>query len=197
MPRQDLTRAAADRRKAIEAIGTTEGKLRRIKPRVLSDAQRASALGATVSLLRAPVTLTPAQPKKGKSALTLHSCMMSYPVQPAATGMALFSSLFQGAVFPGCQVEFMRIKKGRLHLVEFHVVLHSSVTYKFRIFTYPLAEFQDVAIPGGGSKILTALAPPVDEISGDLELGAAVQQRNSVEEAAGWTLHSVRVSTTS
>lgn len=66
MPRQDLTRAAVDRRKAIEAIGTTEGKPRRIKPRVLSDAQPTSALGATVARLRAPFTLTPAQPKKGR-----------------------------------------------------------------------------------------------------------------------------------
>lgn len=74
--------------------------------------------------------------------------MMSWPVQPAATGMALFSSLFQGAVFPGCAVEFMRIKKGRLHLVEFHVVLHSSVTYQFRIFTYPAGRVSGRRHPG-------------------------------------------------
>jgi hypothetical protein len=122
--------------------------------------------------------------------------MMVDPKFPTGSGQALYSSAYPGGVFPGAQVAFPRIKTGKKHLVEFNVLLNSNVTYNFRVFQYPLGGFQDVSIPGPKSETLVSLVPPVDEIDGDLELGAAIQQRDTVSESAGWVLHSVRITTT-
>jgi len=100
-----------------------------------------------------------------------------------------------GATFPGVQVAFPRIKKGKLHLVEFHVQLNTSTKYKFRVFEYPLGDFTDIEIQGPKSDIIVALCPPVDEIPGKLELGAAIQHRNPASQSAGWNFFQVKVST--
>lgn len=86
------------------------------------------------------------------------------------------------------------MKKGHQHLVEFYVSLDMNVAYKFRVFTYPLGDFHDIVIQGPKpSTVMTAIAPPVDQISGTLSLGASIQQRNSVADNAGWSLQSVQV----
>ncbi|HEX6181493.1 MAG TPA: hypothetical protein VFZ47_09610, partial [Chitinophagaceae bacterium] len=150
----------------------------------------------TVAQLKTPIVLAPAAPVKGKSNLTIYTSLMVYPKFPAGTGQALFHSAVQWPTFPGAQVEFPRIKKGKKHLVEFNVQLNMAVTYHFRIFEYPLANFKDVSIVGPKTDTLVALVPPVDEIDGDLMLGASIQQRNSENDAAGWALYSVRITTT-
>lgn len=96
--------------------------------------------------------------------------------------------MFQGAVFPGVQVEFAPIKKNKMHLVEFHVTLNEAKTYKFRVFSYPLATFQDIAITS--SQVITALVPPAEGIT---SFGASIQQRNEPGDNAGWMFHKVRI----
>jgi len=197
MPPKKLSEAVVQRNDVISKLGFDAKKLQKTKVKALTDVQKAKMLEVSISKLKTPIVLTPAAPLKGKSYLTLYSSMMVYPIWPAGTGEALFSSSFQGAVFPGAQVEFPRIKKGTNHLVEFNVQLNMNVVYKFRIFHFPLGGFQDIQIQGPKTDTLVILAPPIDEISGDLELGASIQQRNSANDNAGWALFSVRVTTTS
>lgn len=181
----------------VSRFGITTRQLRATRLTPISDAQRARLIGVKpgdLTMVATPIALSPAKPIKGKSTLTLFTAMMVDPTWPVGSGQALFSSRFPGAVFAGAQVAFMRVKKGKQHLVEFYVTLNMNVAYRFRVFTFPLGEFQDVTIQGPkASTVITALAPPVDEISGALELGALLQQRNGPEEDAGWSLQSVQV----
>ena len=71
-----------------------------------------------------------------------------------------------------------------------------NATYNFRVFQYPLGDFQDVSVQGPKTTTLVALVPPIDEISGSLELGASIQNRNGTNVNVGWVLHSVRITTT-
>jgi hypothetical protein len=181
-------------------LGMTTRQLRSAKVTAMTDAQRAKLLGVTAStlgLVRTPIVLAPAAPIKGASRLTIFTALMVDPTWPAGSGQALFSSAYPGAVDSGVQVAFPRIKKGRLHLVEFYVSLPTSVAYKFRVFTYPLGEFQDVTIQGPkASTVIPALVPPVDEIDGTPELGAAIQLRNTKADGAGWGFQSAQVNAT-
>lgn len=178
-------------------LGVSVKQLRSSKLKPMTDAQRAKALGVAPSVLarvRTPIVLSPAKPITGSSHLLLFSSMMVDPTWPAGSGQALFSSAFPGAVDQAVQVAFPRVKKGHNHLVEFYVSLNMNVAYKFRVFTYPLGDFQDIVIQGPKpSTVITALAPPIDEISGTLELGAAIHQRNSVADGAGWSFQSAQV----
>lgn len=179
-------------------FGVTLKKLRATTNTPMSNVQRAKALGVSVGTLvpvATPIVLSPAKPIKGSSHLTIFSSVMVDPTWPAGSGQALFSSAYPGVVDQGVQVAFNRVKKGHTHLVEFHVSLNMNVAYRFRVFTYPLGEFVDVTIQGPKTTIIPALAPPVDEISGTLELGASLQQRNSKADGAGWSLQSVEVNT--
>jgi hypothetical protein len=197
MPPKKLSEAVVQRNDVTTRLGFDPKQLTKVKVKALTDVQKAKILEVSVGKLKTQLTLTPAAPLKSKSYLTLYSAMMVYPIWPDGTGEALFSSAFQGAVFPGAQVEFPRMKKGSNHLVEFNVQLNMNVVYKFRIFHFPLGGFQDIQIQGPKTDTLIILAPPIDEISGDLELGASIQQRNTVNDNAGWALFSVRVTTVS
>jgi hypothetical protein len=199
MPSKVDVRTTTTRLEVIEKLGIAASALKRAKPKSLTNPQRARLLGVPVDKLVLPGLLTPAAPITpitAKSSLLLFSCMMMDPTFPAGSGQALFSSQYQGATSPGAQVAFPRVKTGAMHLVEFHVTLFGTMTYTFRVFRYPLGKFEDVSIPGGQSQVIAALVEPLDEIAGDLQLGAAIQQRNQASEAAGWTLHSVTLSTT-
>jgi len=191
-----ISQATVVRNDTILKLGFDPKKLERINVKALTDVQKLKLLGGGVQAqLKTPIVLSPAAPVKGSSNLTLYSAMMVYPKFPAGTGEALFSSSFQGAVFPGAQVEFPRIKKGKNHLVEFNVQLNMDIKYKFRLFEFPLGNFQDIEIQGPKTETLVVVVPPIDEISGDLELGASIQQRNAASNNAGWALFSVRITT--
>jgi hypothetical protein len=181
----------------VSRFGITAKQLRSTRLTPISDARRARIVGVRpgdLTMVATPLALSPAKPIKGKSSLTLFTAMMVDPTWPAGSGQALFSSAFPGAVFAGAQVAFMRVKKGKQHLVEFYVSLNMNVAYRFRVFTFPLGDFQDVTIQGPKpSTVITALAPPIDEISGALELGALLQHRNEQIDNAGWSLQSVQV----
>ncbi|AHG89156.1 hypothetical protein J421_1619 [Gemmatirosa kalamazoonensis] len=179
-------------------LGTTVRQLRNTKVKAISDAQRARLLGVsagTLTAVRTPIVLSPAKPIKGTDQyILIFSSIMVDPTWPTGVGQALFSSGYPGVVDQGVQVAFPRVKKGKNHLVEFYVSLNSNVAYKFRVFTFPLGDFQDVTIQGPKpNTIITAIAPPVDQISGALQLGASIQQRNSVQDDAGWSFQSVQV----
>lgn len=200
MPKAATTISPVDERlEALVAMfGITTRQLRSTKITPISNAARAKLLGipaAAITVVAAPIVLSPAKPIKGTSDLTIFSTMMVDPTWPAASGQALFSSAYPSAVDPGAQVAFNRIKKGKNHLVEFYVTLNMNTAYKFRVFTYPLGDFVDVTIQGPKSTVITALAPPVDQIAGTLELGASIQQRNTVADNAGWSLQSVQINT--
>lgn len=196
MPTKQINLAVEKRNELLQKFGFTPRKLETSKPKYLSEAQQAKLLGSLTAELKTPIILSPAKPIKGKSTLTIFTSLMVDPKWPAGIGQALFSSAYPGAVFAGGQVAFPRIKTGKMHLVEFNVVLNMNVAYNFRVFQYPLGDFQDITIQGPKTTTLTALVPPVDEISGSLELGASIQNRNSKNDNAGWVLHSVRITTT-
>lgn len=196
MATSKLSRAIVDRNDVVTKLGFEPRKLDNAKVRTLTDVQRAKHLDVAVSLLKSPIVLSPAVPVKGKSTLTIYTSLMVYPKFPEGVGQALFHSGIQWPVFPGAQVEFPRIKKGKKHLVEFNVQLNMDITYKFRIFEYPMGTFKDVSIQGPKTETLVALIPPIDEIDGDFSFGASIQQRNSEADAAGWALYSVRITTT-
>ncbi len=67
---------------------------------------------------------------------------------------------------------------------------------RVRFLIHDRGGFEDLSIPGGSAHIIAVLVPPVDEIDGTLDLGAAIQQRNDEAANAGWELYSVRVSAT-
>jgi hypothetical protein len=197
MPTKDLRQSVFDRSQNTSKSSFDQRKLKKLKVRYLTDLQKAKILGVPVAKLKTAIVLTPKAPVSGESYLTIFSTMMVYPTWPADTGEALFSSGYPSAVGQGAQAEFQRIKTGKSHLVEFNVQLNSNVTYKFRVFKYPLGDFQDIQIVGPKTETIVALIQPIDEITGDLELGAAIQQRNTIAENAGWALFSVRITTTS
>ncbi len=170
-------------------------ELIRLKPRPLTVAQRAKLLGVTAKALKPPLTLSPLSPAKGASRLLLFAPLMVDAATPVESGQALFSSQFPGPALPGAQVAFPRKKKGKPHLVEFHVHLNvKDLVYQFRVFHYPLGGFQDVSLSGGKAEVIVMLVPAVDQVDGQVELGAAIQQRNSPGDFAGWVLHAVRIS---
>jgi hypothetical protein len=188
---------AAPRTQALRKLGIDTRRMAAAKPRFMTDLQRAKALKVEVDALKLPIVLSPARMVSGNAHLTLFSAGMVETTWPEGSGQALFSSSMQGASFPGAQIAFPRTKKGKHYLVEFSVVLFGPQTFNFRVFDYPLGGYQDVALPGNRADILTVLVPPIDSISGALEFGAGIQQRDPASEAAGWALYSVRVSTTS
>jgi len=185
------------RREVASAFGLEELAIRTFEPKMLTDVERAERLGVEIGKLETPFQLTPAAPRAKDAYLDLYQALMVLAEWPAATGMALFSSRFQWPVFPGAQISFPRLKKGQTCLVEFHLqLLDGTKTYQFRSFDYPLGGFEDLSIPGGSAHVIAVLVPPVDEIDGTLDLGAAIQQRNDEAANAGWELYSVRVSAT-
>ena len=196
MPTRKISGAITQRNELLTTFGFTARKLETAKPKFLSEAQQAKLLGAVQAQLKTPIVLSPAKPIKGKSMLTIFTSLMVDPKYPDGVGQALFSSAFPGAVFAGAQVAFPRIKTGKMHLVEFNVVLNMNVVYQFRVFQFPLGDFQDISVQGPKTTTLVALVPPVDEITGSLELGASIQNRNGSNDNAGWVLHSVRITTT-
>ncbi|MEP6729409.1 MAG: hypothetical protein ABJE10_02170 [bacterium] len=182
----------------VSQAGITAKQLRSTKIKLMTDVQRARVIGvATGGLvaLKVPIVLSPAAPIKGTSDMELFSAMLVDPTWPAGSGQALFSSGFPAGVAPGVQVAFNRVKTGKTHLVEFYVTLNMNVAYRFRVFTFPLGDFVDVTIQGPKTTVIAALAPPVDQISGTLELGASIMQLNSVSDDAGWSCQSVQVNT--
>ena len=58
---------------------------------------------------------------------------------------------------------------------------------------FSLGDFQDISVQETKTETLVALVPPVDEIGGALEIGASVQDRNTVNDFAAWILHSVSI----
>ena len=193
-PRSRQSEALTQRNEILSQFRFDTKRLDKAKPKFLSEAQRAKLLQVRPELLKSPILLSPAKPVKGKSTLTIYTSLMVYPKWPENMGQALFSSAFPGAVFAGAQVEFPRIKKSTKHLVEFNVVLNMNVNYKFRLFRYPTAQFQDITIQGPKSETLTVLIDQLDEFDA-IDFGASIQNRNTKQDDAGWSLHSVRIST--
>ena len=179
-------------------LGTSVSQLRNTKVKTITDTARAKLLGISAAGLvqmKTPIVLSPAKPIKGTDQyILMFSSIMVDPTWPAGVGQALFNSSYPGVVDQGVQVSFPRVKKGVNHLVEFYVSLNMSVAYKFRVFTYPLGDFQDVTIQGPkANTIITAVVPPVDSIPGALDMGAAISQRNAKADNAGWSFQSVQV----
>ena len=175
------------RTETMETLGLDARKLAKAKYKELTEIQRARLLKVRPELLaRMVISLTPSKPSTSKGFLIFFSSPMV--LCDPESDLAVFSSSFQGPSFPGVQVEFSPIKKNKTHLVEFHLSLHHSTTYKFRVFSYPLGTFQDVTV--SGNQVLTALVPPLENLS---SYGAAIQQRNAPGDDAGWTFYKVRV----
>jgi hypothetical protein len=177
----------------MERLGLDPKRLEKVKVRELTDLQRARLLKVRPEALASTViVLRPSKPSSSKGYLSFHSSPLVLSNPLPSNDIAVFSSSFQDVGSPGVQVEFTQIKKNKLHLVEFHVTLHQPKTYKFRVFSYPLATFQDISLTS--SQVITALAPSFDGIT---SYGAALQQRNEPEDDAGWTFHKVRITAVS
>jgi hypothetical protein len=178
----------------MDKLGLDVKKLEKLRVKELTDAQRAKLFKVPVeNLAPTAIELRPSKPSSSKGFLTFFSSPMVMSNPLATNDLAVFSSAFPGVVFPGVQVEFTPIKKGKMHLVEFHVTLNMPKTYKFRVFSYPLATFQDLSL--NQSQVITALVPPLENIS--TGYGAAIQQRNEVSDNAGWSFYKVRITAVS
>jgi hypothetical protein len=186
----DLTKDL--RAENLDRFGLDFRKLERLRPRELTDAQRGRLMRVKPELMAAPLQLTPGKPRLTANRFLSFFSAMAVLSEPEPNEMAIFSSAFQGAVFPSVQVEFNPIKKTKAHLVEFYVTLNDpSKTYNFRVFQYPLATFQDISLTK--SQPLTVVIQPIPDFSGNL--GASIQQRNDPDDNAGWLFHKVRIST--
>ena len=116
--------------------------------------------------------------------------MMVLADPAASNNIALFSSGFPTAVSPGLQVAFDAITAGKKHLVEFNISLNeSNKVYKFRVFQYPTATFQDISI--SGSQVISVLINPEANIT---TYGAQIMQLNTKAENCGWIFHSLKIS---
>lgn len=178
------------RMEVMEKIGLDAKKLEKVRVKELTPIQRARLLRVKPELMASTmIELKPSKPSTSKGFLSFYSPLMVLANPLPSNDIAVFSSSFQGAVFPGVQVEFTPIKKNKMHLVEFHVTLNQPKTYKFRVFSYPLATFQDISI--NSSQVITTLVPPFEELSSGF--GASLQQRNEPGDNAGWMFHKVRV----
>ena len=170
-------------------LGFDATSLATLKPTRLSDAATAKLLGTRTSSLTTAVTLSPNKPRSGKKFLSMYSAMMVIANPLESNNIALFSSAFPTAVSPAVQVEFDPIKAGKKHLVEFNISLNEpNKVYKFRVFQYPTATFQDISI--SGSQAITVLINPFEDIS---SYGAEIMQLNTKAEACGWIFHSVKI----
>lgn len=164
--------------------------LRNLKPAVMSDREITKALGAKMTAVINSVTLSPNKPRSGKKYLSFYAAMMVVANPAASNNMALFSSAFPSAVNPGLQVSFDAIKPGKKHLVEFNITFNDPAkVYKFRVFNYPAAGFQDISV--SGSQVISVLVQPA---AGITEYGAGITQLNTKAEACGWIFHSLKIS---
>lgn len=156
---------------------------------VLTEVQVAKKLSVDPGLLTATFTLSPNKPRAGKKFLSFYSAMMVIANPAQSNNIALFSSAFPTAVNPAIQVEFDPITAGKKHLVEFNISLNEpGKIYRFRVFQYPTATFQDISI--SGSQVISVLINPFQDIN---TYGAEIMQLNTKAEACGWIFHSVRI----
>jgi len=164
-----------------------------LKPAKLTDVAIAKQLGVRTGLLSTAVTLSPNKPRTGKKFLSMYSAMMVLADPAASNNIAPFSSAFPGVVYPSVQVEFDPITTGKKHLVEFTISLNEpQKVYKFRVFQYPLATFQDISI--SGSQVISVLINPEANIN---SYGAEIMQQNTKAESCGWIFHSVKITSIS
>lgn len=164
-----------------------------LKPARLTDVVIAKKLGVATAALSTSVILSPNKPRSGKKFLSMYSAMMVLANPAASNNIALFSSGFPTAVSPAIQVEFDPITAGKKHLVEFNISLNeSNKVYKFRVFQYPTATFQDISI--SGSQVISVLINPDANIT---NYGAQIMQLNTKAENCGWIFHSLKITSVS
>ncbi len=189
----DLKKVDNPRLGALKKFNLDVGGLSTLKPARLTEIAIAKKLGVRPDLLSSAVTLSPNKPRKGKKFLSMYSAMMVLADPAASNNIALFSSAFPTAVNPGLQVEFDPITTGKKHLVEFNISLNEpGKVYKFRVFQYPLASFQDISI--SGSQVISVLIKPEANIN---SYGAQIIQLNTKAESCGWIFHSVKITSIS
>lgn len=173
----------------IKKLGFDPSSFATLKPARLTVAATARKLNVKPELLSTAVTLSPNKPRAGKKFLSFYSAMMVLADPRETNNIALFSSAFPTAVSPTIQVEFDPIKAGKKHLVEFNISLNEpDKVYKFRVFQFPSATFQDISI--SGSQPITVLVNPFEDIAA---YGAEIMQLNTKAEACGWVFHSVKI----
>jgi hypothetical protein len=174
----------------LRKLKVDDATLRNLKPTTLSDREITKALGSKMTAVITSVTLSPNKPRTGKKFLSFYSAVMVLADPAVSNNIALFSSAYPGVVNPGLQVSFDAIKPGKKHLVEFNITLNEPAkVYKFRVFNYPLATFQDISI--SGSQVISVLVPAA---AGITSYGAAITQLNTKAEACGWIFHSLKIS---
>ena len=178
------------RLESMDKLNIDVKKLDRLRVKELTDIQRARLLEVRPEALSSTlIELRPSKPSSAKGFLTFFSSMMVMSSNPLPQQRHRHLQLVvSGRGLSGHQVEFKQIKKNKTHLVEFHITLNQPKTYKFRVFSYPLATFQDISIDK--SQVITALVPSFEGIT---SYGAALQQRNAAGDDAGWLFHKVRI----
>jgi len=162
---------------------------------MLSNAQRATQLGVSISQLSTPFKLSPAAPKATAAHLELYSACL-FPQSPGATGSALLNSTLQPQLSSIASISFRRPKKGQKYLVEFHVqLLNPNATYRFEMNSQPPQLTQDLSLAGGQALPIVVLIEPADEFKDPVDIVAEMVQMNDPVDAAAWMLYSVHVST--
>ncbi len=130
--------------------------------------------------------LSPGRPRVGESHLTFLSAVLVESEE--GQEFAVFNSAYAPVQFPGVDVNFVPLKTGKSHLVEFHVqVGGNGMTYKFRkFFGYDYEDISDDA-----TNLISVLVPPVPNYISTCY--AAISQLNASSEDAGWLLWYVRI----
>lgn len=189
----DLKKTDNSRLGVFKKIKLDMAGLSSFKPAQLTDIDIAKKLGVRPELLSTAVTLSPNKPRTGKKFLSMYSAMMVLADPAASNNIALFSSAFPAAVNPAVQVEFDPVTTGKKHLVEFNISLNEpDKVYKFRVFQYPTATFQDISI--SGSQVISVLINPEANIN---SYGAEIMQLNTKAESCGWIFYSVKITSIS
>ncbi|GAB3224977.1 hypothetical protein [Spirosoma arcticum] len=175
----------------IKEMDLTEAHFQR-KTRDLTLTQRAKYFKVEPKDLTIfPLTLTPGVPRIQQNNLSFFSAIMLLTETAASNNLALFSSAYPTGGNPSVQVEFKQIKPGKAHLVEFNVSLvNEAIPYKFRVFQYPLATFQDITLTK--QQIIAVFIPGIPGFTGTL--GASIDQTNTKNDNASWMFRSVRIS---
>ena len=181
------------RNSTLKKFNLDMGTLSTRKISKLSDVAVAKKLGVDPGLVTTAVILSPNKPRIGNKFLSMYSAMMVLADPRPSNNIALFSSAFPTAVSPAIQVEFDPITVGKKHLVEFNISLNEpNKVYKFRVFQYPTATFQDISI--SGSQSINVLINPAANIT---TYGAEIMQLNTKAEACGWIFHSLTITSIS
>jgi len=177
----------------LSAQGFKPNRFARVKPAVLTTAEKAKLMGTTPTAVKAAFRLNPRHPVDGGAGLTLYETSLVITDQPAATGLSLFAPRL-GALM-GVSAIFPRLRRGRQHLVTFSIELFAARPYTIRVFSFPLDSVEDRTFTGPKKLTIPVLIPPLDQLPETVEFGARIMEFGVAGTRGGWAFYDADVVT--